>query len=699
MARVSLSSINASGWRRIAVLALAYAASMAYHLYLAGAMQGVATIWTANAVVIAGMMALPRREGLVLLAVSGVLHAAFQFAQANPPSFVVAVVLLDLAAEWTTAALILGLGLSRRSRTMRDLVLLTGVATAFTVAASTAASAVLARLDGRGVWDGWFDWIVPNTMGVAVMLPIMLVLMDRRLARGFPAGRAEVAATALATTAFSFAFYWSDAPFRIALLGPALFAAFRGGPRATALTVMGSLGAAIPALLWRMGSDRETVTPALHSIEVGHIAIYLVCMGSALVLARQARLQELLARGQAAARSAQARAQAASQAKSDFLATMSHEIRTPLNSILGFAELVAEDPGLSDESRRRLHVVRRAGRSLADLVSDILDFSRMGAGRLELAPAPASPAAILRDAVAIVEPAARAKDLSLTVEVETRGATAASDLFALDEGRLRQALLNLLANAVKFTEAGSVRARLVLGPGAGQIEFAVIDTGIGIAPELQARLFRRFTQADGTISRRYGGAGLGLAISKALVGLMGGDIGVESAPAQGSRFWIRLAATPVEAPGPAPAPGEGQLAGGEGAGRPIRVLLVDDHPMNRELGEAMLVLAGCIVTTADDGAAAVEAARRESFDVVLMDLHMPGMDGFAATRAIRALAGPAAATPVLAVTADVRPEQVRACLAAGMNGHLAKPINRELLLARIAQVLEEEAPAARRAAG
>src|SRR5690606_22549720 len=157
---------------------------------------------------------------------------------------------------------------------------------------------------------------------------------------------------------------------------------------------------------------------------------------------------------------------------------------------------------------------RRAGRSLADLVSDILDFSRLEAGRLELAPAPASPAAILRDAVAIVEPAAEAKGLALSVEVEACGAAAATDLVALDEGRLRQALLNLLADGVKFTDTGSVRAGLVLGPEAGRMEFAVIDTGIGIAPQVQTRLFRRFTQADGTISRRYGGAGLGLAISK-----------------------------------------------------------------------------------------------------------------------------------------------------------------------------------------
>jgi len=223
----------------------------------------------------------------------------------------------------------------------------------------------------------------------------------------------------------------------------------------------------------------------------------------------------------------------------------------------------------------------------------------------------------------------------------------------------------------------------VLGPEAGALRFEVADTGIGIAPDVQARLFQRFTQADSSISRRYGGTGLGLAISKALVRLMGGDIGVDSAPGKGSRFWIALTAAPAEPPVPSAAP---VVAADTGA---ARVLLVDDHPMNRELGEALLVLAGCEVTTAEDGAQAVEAVRSLDFDVVLMDVHMPGMDGLAATRAIRALAGPMASVPIIALTADVRPEQVAVCRQAGMSDHVGKPIDRDQLLAAVGRALEQ----------
>ncbi|MBI1197109.1 MAG: response regulator [Phenylobacterium sp.] len=659
---------------------------MAYHLFLAGATEGLPTIWTANAIVIGGLLALPRREGYILLGLTGAFHAAFELAIGDAPTFAMAVTSLDLAQEALTSEVLCMLGLCGRIRTMRRLVAVTAAASAFTGVASIVTNGLLSLSMGHAFWEGWLDWTVPNVIGVAVMLPVVLVLLDRRLARGFPAGRVEVAAIAILTTAFSFALHYFDAPFRVVLFGPALYSAFRGGPRATALTVVGSLGAAIPALLWRIGPDRDLVLSALHNIEVSHIALYVVCMGSALALARQARLQAMLTRGQAVARAAQARAQAASQAKSDFLATMSHEIRTPLNSILGFAELVAEDPGLTEANRRRLELVGRAGRSLADLVNDLLDFSRVEAGRMELSPGPAAPAAVLRDAAAIVEPTAEAKGLALVVEVEARGDADPEARLMLDETRLRQVLLNLLANAVKFTAEGRVGARLVLGPALGQMLFEVTDTGIGIAPEVRSRLFQRFSQADSSITRHYGGAGLGLAISKALVRIMGGDIGVESTPGQGSRFWVRLDAEPAAV---AASP-EASADLVEAEARPARILLVDDHPMNRELGEALLVLAGCDVATADDGAAAVEAARHEVFDLILMDVHMPGMDGLTATRTIRALPGASAATPIVALSADARPEQIARCRAAGMKGHVAKPIHRERLLAAVADALAGE---------
>jgi len=363
------------------------------------------------------------------------------------------------------------------------------------------------------------------------------------------------------------------------------------------------------------------------------------------------------------------------------VATISHEIRTPLNSILGFAALVADDPTLSVENRRRLDLVSRAGRSLAEIVGDLLDFAKVEAGRLDLTLTPVSPAALLRDAVDIIAPEAAAKGLYLRAMFE--GDVDAP--VALDETRLRQVLLNLLANAVKFTREGGVVARLTAGPAPGALRFEITDTGIGIAPEVQARLFQRFSQADSSISRSYGGTGLGLAISKALVSAMDGEIGVESQLNHGARFWITLTAGPC---GPA-AQAAGCCTTPEAApARAARVLLVDDHPMNRELGMALLTLAGCEVTTAGDGAQALEAVTAGGFDLVLMDVHMPGMDGLTATRAIRALPGPVAGVPIIALSADVLPEQIARCHAAGMNGHVPKPIRREELFAAVARALE-----------
>jgi signal transduction histidine kinase/ActR/RegA family two-component response regulator len=558
---------------------------------------------------------------------------------------------------------------------MRGFLAITAAATGFTAASSVVINGVLSLQAGGGFWTGWSDWTSCNTLGAAIGLPTALILLDGRHRKGFPAGVAEVAASALGVAALSGAVFYGKAPQEL-LFAPALLAVFRGGPRAAALATAASLAAAIPAVLWRTGIEPAAVLPPLRHAQMFHVVLYAVCLASGLALSRQARLKALVLRRQAAARAAQAKAQAANQAKSEFLATISHELRTPLNSILGFAGLVAGSADLSAENRRRLELVERAGRSLADIVNDLLDFSKLEAGRLELVLEPAAPAEILRDACAIVAPAAAAKGLSLRVAVE-----AADDArFALDAGRLRQVLLNLLSNAVKFTAQGEVAASLSIGAD-GVLRFEVADTGIGIAPEVQARLFQRFSQADSSISRSYGGTGLGLAISRALITQMGGEIGVESAPGAGARFWVTLAAAPAAAAidvlsPPAEAP-EVQA----------QVLLVDDHPMNRELGQTLLSLAGCAVTTAEDGAQALAAAQSGRFDVILMDVHMPVMDGLAAARAIRALPSPAGTTPIIALTADALPDQIARCRAAGMDDHVAKPIRGDELLAAIARAL------------
>ena len=674
------------GWnpahRRLAALTLAYAGCMAYSLFLAGAAQRIPTIWTANAVLIGGLLLLNRRQGLALLGLTAVLHVVLELSVGDSPRFVLTVTVLDVLQTAATAALLRLMRLPIRVRSMNGFLALMAAATALTAAISVVVNGLLSMSFGGPFWRSWSEWTTSNVLGVAIALPTLLILFDRRHRESFRVSPLEsllVLALVLATAVTVFT---AEASLQVLLFAPALLAVFRGGPRAAAVLVTGSLAATIPAILHKTGLNAAVALQPLREAQIFHLVLYAVCLAAALALSRQSRLQALLVRRQAVARAAQAKAQAASQAKSEFLATISHEIRTPLNSILGFAALVRDDPDLSPESRRRLDLVGCAGRSLAEIVNDLLDFAKVEAGRLDLALAPVSPGDLLRDAVAIVSPAAQAKDLPLSVTVETVGEGDKTLLLALDDTRLRQVLLNLLANALKFTTQGAVAARLTIGPGSGDLRFEVVDTGIGIAPEVQARLFQRFSQADSSISRGYGGAGLGLAISRALVTQMGGEIGVDSTLGEGSRFWVALSAEVVASPAFADAaPTEFEPT------RPARVLLVDDHPMNRELGHALLTLAGCDVSTAEDGAQAVEAAGLGGFDLILMDVHMPGMDGLAAARAIRALPGPQGAVPIVALSADVLPEQIARCRAAGMDDHVAKPIRREELVAAVARAL------------
>ena len=667
--------------RRLVGLSIAYAGCMGYSLLLAGATHGLPTIWTANAVLVAGLLVMNRKDRWTLLGVTALLHVLVEFPTGSPLPFLLLLATLDTIQAAAIAWVLGMLRLPSRVRDMRSLSLLVAISALLTTASSVVISGLLALQRGQAFWMGWNDWTMPNVLGMALALPTVLILLDTRLMRGFEVRSLEAAALALIAAFTAAAIFSTDPLLQSLLFAPALLAVFRGGPRAVAVVITASLAATIPAVLHKTGVDPVRALPPLQQALAFHIVLYAVCMVAALALSRQARLKTLLLRGQALARAAQARAIAANAAKSDFLATISHEIRTPLNSVLGFAGLVADDPGLSAESRHRLDLISRAGRSLAEIVNDLLDFAKVEAGRIDLNLAPTSPARLLEGAVAIVAPEAEAKGLRLTMTLHGDDAEHTTS-FALDEVRLGQVLLNLLSNAVKFTAVGEVSARMDLDPSTGTIRFEIADTGIGIAPDVQSRLFQRFSQADSSISRSYGGAGLGLAISKALIGQMGGQIGVESAPDQGSRFWITLPATPIEIRQAPVAVDQHVLVHAA-----FRILLVDDHPMNRELGHALLTLAGCVVTTAEDGAQAVDAARDGGFDLILMDVHMPGMDGLAATRAIRALPGAVASTPIIALSADVMPEQIARCRLAGMNDHVAKPIHRESLIAAVMRAL------------
>jgi signal transduction histidine kinase/ActR/RegA family two-component response regulator len=374
-----------------------------------------------------------------------------------------------------------------------------------------------------------------------------------------------------------------------------------------------------------------------------------------------------------AAEVARREAESANLAKSRFLATMSHEIRTPLNGVIAVADVLA---GRLHEAENRdlVGIIQESGRTLLSLLNEILDLAKIEAGALSLSEATFSLNDLLASLAATWRHAASVKGLELTASVPTL------PLLRGDDGRLRQVLSNLIGNAIKFTEQGSVSIVCVshgVEADRARLELSVVDTGPGFDPALGERLFEPFVQGDSTNTRRHGGTGLGLAICRELIEMMGGEIRAERAPGLGARMSVRLefpvvqsgavVASPVaEARRPVRRRGRGR--------RSPRVLVAEDHPLNRKIISVLLDELGIAHEIVEDGAAAVEAASSGRFDLILMDVQMPRMDGLEATRAIRRLAGPCSRVPVIAITADSMGDKAEICRAAGMDDFLAKPI-------------------------
>jgi signal transduction histidine kinase/ActR/RegA family two-component response regulator len=440
---------------------------------------------------------------------------------------------------------------------------------------------------------------------------------------------------------------------------------------------------AIPMAAWATG-HAITLTGAI-----------LLTIGAAAYTGFTARLAASLFREGEALRTALEAAQAASRAKSSFLAVTSHEIRTPLNGVLGMAQAMANDE-LSTAQRDRVGVIRQAGEALLDILNDILDLSKIEAGKLDLETAPFDLEAVARSAFGAFSATALGKGLDYRLDI----APAAHGVFEGDAARVRQVLCNLISNAVKFTGEGGVYVGLA--PTALGVRLSVRDTGPGVPEGFAERLFEKFTQADSSTTRRFGGTGLGLAICRELCEAMGGCIAVENGPEGGAIFTVDLPlALSAQAAPSRPAEAAAPLAHIPAGERPLRVLAAEDNAVNQLVLQTLLEQIGVEATIVEDGAEAVAAWEQAAFDLILMDVQMPRMDGPEATRAIREreAATGRARTPIVALTANVMSHQVEAYSAAGMDAFVAKPIAIAELYAAIAQCVGADAPETETAPG
>jgi signal transduction histidine kinase/ActR/RegA family two-component response regulator len=655
---------------------------------------GAVYIWPANGVLLAACLQLHRRRAIAVLATCFLINIAGNCLRGSQPDLVIVNAALNLGEAVLAGVLArrfcgAALDMRRPARLLRFAL----IAAAPSVLISALIGIPAARTPPAEFLPTLQTWFTIETLGLLTITPtLLLIARSHRFAADHSAPAWEKAALmALLVAVTVGVFAQNAAPVSFLVFLPLLLIAFRLSPTWSAFAILAvavisggfTLNQLGPLMLSTLGPSSwrggETL-PILRALPVLHIfimAVVGVSLSCSTILTERQRLQaKLKARTEAAVRARIAAEQAAA-AKARFLSVMSHELRTPLNGVAGYAELLSRRACLDSEAERQVAQIRRSGDNLLTLVDDILTFANDDGA---LAEEPFRPAVVIEGVVERSRADAALKGLSITVT--------GADLRACylgDARRLRQVLRHLLSNAVKFTETGGVEIAARLEP--DRIVVEVADTGPGVDEAALPALFEQFAQADISTSRRHDGIGMGLALARRDVEAMGGTLTGRRREEGGSLFEFCL-------PMPRQPDAHGAASDPGAEGRPPRVLVVDDHPVNREVAGLMLDAAGCEVEMACDGAEAVEAAAAGRFDLILMDVRMPQMDGLEATRRIRALAGQAAAVPIVAFTADAMPDDVARCLAAGMQAHIAKPVSQARLHAVLCEQLgaDETAP-------
>lgn len=647
-------------------------------------------LWPANPVLLAAVLQLPRHKARGVLVGCVLLNLASNIVRGDALVFAVANVALNLLQVVVATLLVrrlcgAALDMTRPKRLFRFAV---GAAIP-AVALSTILAGLIVLFVRRMPLEvlhfrlhHLFDM---ELLAMMIVTPaLLLVARKHRFRNDAQTSRVEVFALAgLMVAAVLWAFSQTTAPILFIIFPPLILLAFRLSPPWTAGAVIvvsviaagATLSGHGPVVLTRLNQDPAlaSVPEVMRRMNVLHLFL-LTVVATALPITtlsteRRRLFERLRVRTETAVAALQ-RAEKADAAKSRFLAMMSHEMRTPLTGITGYADLLSRRPELEVESRRQVEAVRQSGEAMLRLIEDLLEVS---SGAVEVVSKPVDLRAVVDEAMGPAREWAAVRGLDFVVTFAP-----GADGSALTDGRrLRQILHHLGMNAVKFTGQGGVR--LLLERRGDRLRFEIHDTGCGMTDDVLAGIFSLFEQGDASTARAHEGAGVGLALVKSHIDRLGGAVSVESAPFMGTTFTVEIPAPPVEVAAVETLPVQD---------RRMRVLIVDDHPANRDLMRIMLEAVDCETAEAENGRKAVEAVQAGAFDLVLMDVRMPVMDGVAATRAIRALDGPASEIAVLAVTAEAMPEDVARCLSAGMDAHLAKPITQARLYAAIDQAMD-----------